>query len=69
MSRSEARRVVTTGGLRRRIAGVHTNPTLHARLREEAPQAYKNIRQVMRYQRELVSVVRELEPVLNYKGA
>ena len=68
MSRTEARRTVSMGGLRRQTAGVHTNPMQHARLREEAPQAYKDIRQVMRYQRELVTVTREMEPVLSYKG-
>ena len=68
MSRSEARRVVSTGGLRRAIAGVHVNPKQLARLREEAPQAYKGIGKVMRYQRELVRVERELQPVLSYKG-
>jgi tRNA-splicing ligase RtcB len=39
-----------------------------ANLREEAPQAYKDIRRVIRAQRELVKVVRELRPVLNFKG-
>ena len=60
--------MVSTGGLRRAIAGVHVNPKQLARLREEAPQAYKGIGKVMRYQRELVRVERELEPVLSYKG-
>lgn len=68
MSRSEARRVVSTSGLRRAIAGVHVNPNQLARLREEAPQAYKGIRKVMRYQRDLVTTLREMEPVLSYKG-
>lgn len=37
-------------------------------LRDEAPAAYKDIRQVMRAQRDLVRVERELQPVLSYKG-
>lgn len=69
MSRTEARTRISTGQLKRQTHGVHTNPAQHARLREEAPTAYKDIHQVMRAQRELVTVWRELEPVLNYKGA
>jgi tRNA-splicing ligase RtcB len=41
---------------------------LHA-LADEAPSAYKDIRAVMRAQRDLVRIVRELKPVLSYKGA
>jgi tRNA-splicing ligase RtcB len=37
-------------------------------LREEAPSAYKDIFRVMRAQRELTAIVRELRPVLSYKG-
>jgi tRNA-splicing ligase RtcB len=38
-------------------------------LRDEAPAAYKDVRQVTRAQRELVRIVRELAPVLVYKGS
>jgi tRNA-splicing ligase RtcB len=38
------------------------------RLRDEAPSAYKDIHAVMRAQRELTKIVRELRPVLSYKG-
>lgn len=69
LSRTEARRVISTGQLKRQTRHVQTNPVQHARLREEAPTAYKDIHQVMRAQRELVVVTRELEPILNYKGA
>ena len=37
-------------------------------LRDEAPSAYKDIRAVLRAQKELVKVIRTLRPVLNYKG-
>jgi tRNA-splicing ligase RtcB len=37
-------------------------------LRDEAPSAYKDIGKVMRAQRELTRIVRELTPVLCYKG-
>jgi hypothetical protein len=32
------------------------------------PSAYKNIRNVMKAQRDLTHVTRELRPLLNYKG-
>ncbi len=38
------------------------------KLRDEAPAAYKDIRAVLRAQRELVRVTRTLRPILNYKG-
>ncbi|HUQ68523.1 MAG TPA: RtcB family protein [Planctomycetaceae bacterium] len=37
-------------------------------LREEAPSAYKDLRTVLRAQRDLIRIVRELHPVLVYKG-
>jgi len=37
-------------------------------LRDEAPSAYKDIRAVLRAQRDLVKVTRTLRPVLSYKG-
>ena len=68
MSRSEARRAVSTAALRRAVAGVHVNPNQFARLRDEAPRAYKDVGAMMRAQRELVTPVRELRPVLSYKA-
>jgi tRNA-splicing ligase RtcB len=37
-------------------------------LRDEAPAAYKDIRAVLRAQKDLVKVTRTLRPVLNYKA-
>ena len=36
-------------------------------LRDEAPSAYKDVQTVMRAQRDLTAIVRELRPVLVYK--
>jgi len=58
MSRTEARSTLSTGQFKHQTQHVHTNPAQHARLRDEAPQAYKDIRQVMRAQRELVTIER-----------
>ena len=41
---------------------------LAGRLRDEAPSAYKDIRAVLKAQKEMVKVIRTLRPVLNYKG-
>ena len=39
-----------------------------ARVRDEAPQAYKDLTQVMANQADLVEVVHRLKPLLNVKG-
>jgi tRNA-splicing ligase RtcB (3'-phosphate/5'-hydroxy nucleic acid ligase) len=68
MSRTAARRSVTTRELQRQMAGIWYDYRHAERLRDEAPSAYKDIRAVARAQRELVKIVRVLRPVLNYKG-
>jgi tRNA-splicing ligase RtcB (3'-phosphate/5'-hydroxy nucleic acid ligase) len=68
MSRTEARRLVTREALAEQMRGVWFDPRLADRLRDEAPQAYKDIGAVMRAQRGLTRVSRRLEPVLVYKG-
>jgi len=68
LSRTAARAKVSERELRRQMAGIWYDFRLAARLRDEAPSAYKDIRAVLRAQKELVKVVRTLRPVLNYKG-
>jgi tRNA-splicing ligase RtcB len=68
LSRTVAREKVTERELRRQMAGVWYDYRLANRLRDEAPAAYKDIRAVLRAQKELVKVTRTLRPVLNYKG-
>jgi tRNA-splicing ligase RtcB len=68
LSRSAAREKVTERELRRQMAGIWYDFRLAGSLRDEAPSAYKDIRAVLRAQRELVKVRRTLRPVLNYKG-
>ena len=48
--------------------GVWYDYRLSDRLRDEAPAAYKDVKAVLRAQRDLVKVTRVLRPVLNYKG-
>jgi tRNA-splicing ligase RtcB len=68
LSRTAARAKVTERDLRRQMDGVWYDYRLSERLRDEAPSAYKDIKAVLRAQRDLVKVTRVLRPVLNYKG-
>lgn len=68
LSRTDARKSITVRDLRRQMRNVWYDFRLSERLRDEAPGAYKDIRAVARAQRDLVKVVRVLQPVLNYKG-
>ena len=68
LSRTAARDKVTERELRRQMAGIWYDFRLTGSLRDEAPSAYKDIRAVLRAQRELVKVTRTLRPMLNYKG-
>jgi tRNA-splicing ligase RtcB len=68
MSRAQARRRVSVRSLERQVRGVWFDARHAARLVDEAPAAYKDIKQVMRDQRQLTRIVRELRPELSYKG-
>ncbi|HEX2500734.1 MAG TPA: RtcB family protein [Methylomirabilota bacterium] len=69
MTRSQARRRIGVGELRRQLRGVWYDERRADALRDEAPGAYKDIGRVMRAQSELTRIVRRLRPVLSYKGA
>ncbi len=68
MSRDAARRAISVSELERQVGGVYFDHRQARRLRDEAPGAYKDITAVMRAQRELTRIVRELWPVLSFKG-
>jgi len=68
MSPSEARQRISPRTLESELRGVWYDRRLAARLRDEAPGAYKDIGAVMRAQRELTRIVRRLRPLLSYKG-
>ena len=69
MSRTEARRAFSSQAFRRQMKGLWFDHRRADRLRDESPGAYKDVREVMRAQRELTKTVRELQPVLSYKGS
>jgi tRNA-splicing ligase RtcB len=68
MSRSDARRKIAGRELERQLAGVWYDHRIADSLRDEAPTAYKDVRTVMRAQRELTRITRRLRPVLVYKS-
>lgn len=68
MSRDEARRHISESELRSQLGQTFVPATDLAGLCEEAPGAYKDIRAVLRAQKDLVKRVRRLRPVLSYKA-
>lgn len=66
--RNTARRTTSTQALRQQLTGVWFDQRTAGRLTDEAPSAYKDIRRVMKQQRRQVRILRELRPVLSYKG-
>lgn len=68
LSRSEARQTVSGKDFARQVGKLWYDHRHATRLRDEAPSAYKEIRQVMKAQRDLTRIVREVRPLLTYKG-
>ncbi|MFK7741682.1 MAG: RtcB family protein [Planctomycetota bacterium] len=69
LARGEAKRRISPERMARELRGVHYDRRLAARIRDEAPSAYKDLRAVLRAQRDLIGVRRWLRPVLVHKGA
>ena len=68
MSRTQAKKRLTTQSLREAMQG-RTWLSNHAKsLVDEHPDAYKDVREVIRLSADLVTVEHRLEAVLNYKG-
>jgi len=67
-SRAASRRRVSVRRLHQEVSGILFDQRKARSLREEAPSAYKEIKAVMRAQRELTRVRRKLLPILSYKG-
>ncbi len=68
MARCAARDRYSQSDLRQQMQGVWFDPRRSQSLREECPKSYKDVRSVMRAQQELVKTIRQLRPVLVYKG-
>jgi tRNA-splicing ligase RtcB len=67
LPRSVARQQIGPRQLLREMRGVWFDDQRSDQLRDEAPSAYKDVQTVMRAQRDLTAIVRELRPVLVYK--
>lgn len=68
MSRTQARKTFSTKQLTQQMKGIWFNHRIAHKLRDEAPNAYKNIHAVMRAQQQLTKITRSLNPILSYKG-
>ena len=68
LARGEARRRIDPGDLRRQMRSVCFDDRIADSLRDEAPGAYKDIRKVMRAQRDLTRIVRRLRPLVVCKA-
>jgi tRNA-splicing ligase RtcB (3'-phosphate/5'-hydroxy nucleic acid ligase) len=68
LSRSKAREELTIEGFEKRMQGKVWLESRARALLDEAPDAYKDINEVMAAQSDLVTVTHELRQVLNYKG-
>ena len=69
LSRTEARRKVSTKRLVSQMGHVWFDHRKSSLLRDEAPEAYKDVRKVMRSQKELVRIVSDRQPILSFKGS
>ncbi|HEY3393982.1 MAG TPA: RtcB family protein [Lacipirellulaceae bacterium] len=68
LSRTEARQSLSEKLFARQVGNLWYDVRRAGRLRDEAPSAYKDIRAVMRAQRDLARIERQLRPILSYKG-
>ncbi|GMH40104.1 hypothetical protein BSKO_08008 [Bryopsis sp. KO-2023] len=66
MSRTKAFKAVPQGEFETAMAGIVCDT--HPKVKDEAPQAYKDLQTVMENQTDMVDVVHRLKPLLNVKG-
>ncbi len=67
-SRTQARREISERSLEQQMRGIWFDQRISSQLVDEAPSAYKDIRVVMRAQRDLIRVTKKLQPILSFKG-
>ena len=68
LSRRDARRAVGGRELARQLRGVAYEPCYADAFREEAPSAFRDVREVAKAQRDLLRTVRVLRPLCVHKG-
>jgi tRNA-splicing ligase RtcB len=69
LSRTEAKRKVSSERLVSQMQHVWFDHRKSKLLRDEAPEAYKDVREVMRSQKALVKIVSKRQPILSFKGS
>ena len=67
LSRTEARNRITSKAMARQLGSIHYDQRNLDSLRDEAPAAYRDIREVMRAQHDLTRQEKHLTPLLNFK--
>ncbi len=68
LSRNQARRAISTAALKQQLRGIWYDHRVADTLREEGPDAYRDLSAVLHAQHDLTRVVRTLRPVLSYKS-
>ena len=68
MARKEAAKAIRLREFERQMKGIWFDQRRTNALRDAAPSAYRDIERVMRAQKELTRIARELRPVLSFKG-
>lgn len=68
LSRGDAKRAITMGSVRRAMGEVVYDEAMTDQLRDESPDAYRDLRVVLEAQRELIKVVRRLKPLVSFKA-
>ncbi len=68
LSRTQSRKRISARQLHREMKSVWFDHRNAAALCDESPTAYKDIFSIMRAQKDLVRITRELRPLLSYKG-
>ncbi|MEJ7762577.1 MAG: RtcB family protein [Thermomicrobiales bacterium] len=66
LGRNQARRAITEAAFKTALTGTHTRPSKG--YIDEAPQAYKDITEVLARQTDLVEIVHTLTPIITVKG-
>jgi tRNA-splicing ligase RtcB len=68
MSRQEARKTISPATFQKSMEGIWFDRGSARKLLEEAPTAYKDIRAILRAQKDLVKIHHRLRPVVSFKG-
>ncbi len=66
LGRNQARKAITEAAFKTALTGTHTRPSKG--YIDEAPQAYKDITEVLARQADLVEIVHTLTPIITVKG-